>query len=59
METLVRWAMEGVIVVGLVAIAVLIQYLTPVPFWLVGLALILSILAAHMLFDHYTQQEDL
>lgn len=58
METLVRGAMEGVIVAGLVTIAVLVQHLTPAPFWLVGVVLVLAIITAHVLFDHHAQQQE-
>lgn len=59
MDNLARWVLEIAIVLGLLAIAVGIEFLTPAPTLLVGLLLALSILVAHMLFDHYTQQEDL
>lgn len=57
METLIRWALEIGIVLGLLAIAVAVEFLTPVPTLLVGLVLAASILIAHVAFDHYTQED--
>lgn len=55
MTRFTRWVVEIVLLVALVAAAVLVEHLTATPFWLTGLALVGSILAAHVALDSYQE----
>ena len=55
MSRFARWVLEVVLLLVLVAAAVAIEYLTPVPFWLTSAVLVGSILAAHVALDTYQE----